>query len=395
LLNPEAENIFAGWLWAVEQEQIEEIDKTALALMLFADVNADMLIAESLFEKALSVKKFTVSNDLKGKLLANLAWCKLRTAKYQQSIEIANQGLGYLQTTQDLLGTGNCLLVLGLANENLGHFQEAYNYRLRKLQLHPENSINTANAKANLILSTLQLGHYDESKHYLKSAKELFRQHNNTENIVWLAYIEGRFYLELQDYIKAQAVLEKALVDASNYQLIHWVIQIKLMLAKLYLEVRDLEKASKVCVDIYNCHRQSLAGWNEILLFTVQGRIALARRNYSKAEHFLWESLLKTYKLGNVPGMLYRLILFFDLCLKIKRLDIAARLYGFLSRPENVQRTSFVDKMLFNERASRYQDFITPYKNLYTVWESLSLEEVTSIILNEFEEQNRSAALSR
>jgi predicted ATPase/DNA-binding SARP family transcriptional activator len=394
LLSPEAEDIFGAWRWAVEQENVEQIGKTALALMLFADVGTNMMIAESLFERALSLKTFTTSNELRGKLLANLAWCKLRLAKYQQAIEVANQGLDCLQMTQDLLNRGNCLLILGAANDELGNFQEAHIFRLQKVKLYPKNSLNAANAKINLILSALELGHYDEISNHL-STENTFKEHHEKESLVWLAYLKGRFYLEIHDHIKARGILEKALVDAVEQHLSHWVVQINLMLAKVHLEMNELEKANRLCTHTYQCHKQAISGWNEILLLTIQGRISLLQESYSKAQHFLWESLLKTYKLGNVPGMLYRLILFFDLCLKISRLDIAAGLYGFLSQRENAQRTSFVDKVLFNKLANHYQDFIAPHKNLYTVWEQLSLEEVTSIILNEFEEQNRSVVLSR
>ncbi|HEX6303084.1 MAG TPA: tetratricopeptide repeat protein, partial [Anaerolineales bacterium] len=260
----EIDNIRAAWQWAVDQADVEALDRSAECLWLYFENRGALREGETAFRQAAQALQQPANNAslmspsrdaVLGFVLAGQGWLWARRGEVEAGRKLMERGLAMMRQSdqlerqkeatimiwlgsvimlqgkfgevQDLMqecldlctqidyrwGLASSLRVLGTAAQFGGRFKQAEDYLNKSIAIYRQMGQKRMQAKAiqNLGIIAIWLGDYSHAEGLLTEAVQSSREHNDLVSLTDELRELGRLYIAVGQYQRALEMLEETL----------------------------------------------------------------------------------------------------------------------------------------------------------------------------------------
>ncbi|MFZ0548985.1 MAG: tetratricopeptide repeat protein [Candidatus Promineifilaceae bacterium] len=315
LITKEIENIRLAWEWALEQGQLELLNKGYLALYQFYEIRGWLEEGQQLFSQTTTTIRTRwdeIANApeqeelIYGRLRSREGWFTYRAGQFIHAKEIIEESerlFRHLGTKRDLAQSLNDL---GLLARRGGDYEKARQLFLESLALRREldDQRGTAISLNNIANAVRFLGEYDQAKRYLEEALELLQGQGNLMLLANVTNDLGEIHRATGIYEKARKYYEDSLALREKIGIRPGIAICLNNLGSIAHTMGDYESARRyaqgsLAIDIENGDKRAMP-----YPLSVLGRIARDEGNFDASFASFRRALQVCQELDYVPKTL-------------------------------------------------------------------------------------------
>jgi predicted ATPase len=374
-LSSELANLGKAWRWAADH-QWERVLPTTQALQWFFDEIARYQEGIVLLDYALQHFDPEKHKIIVGNLIAYKGWLTMRLSQYDEAVNMAERALSMTKGSEHHPSQRTALNTLGSSYIMMGYFEKAEESFREALRIVPEGSIGAGYVMGNLGLSQKSLGNYENAQTYLITSQAIFESTNQQNAIVWIKYLLGSLYIDIDETDKAEYIFLEAIAISENLGLTRWLNLLRIILAYTYLCKNEISNAYQLITKSLLQAQLRSEQFLESESLTTLGLIYIKQRNYTEALSVLKRSLKASYEEHDIPLLLCTLITLFDIYLQTQNAPKQKKISASLLAHENINRMTHVDKMRLRKLCAQHnllpeREVEQPYLSLRALIEFL------------------------
>ncbi len=215
----ELDNVRAAWQWIITYNEFELILWSLESVWSYYEIKCWFQEGEEMFRQAAeALAKHGPAEAQQQQLLAQLlirqGWFCMRLARFEQAINLLEQGLNLTRQVQNQLETGRALHHLGVVTGHLGQYAAAEQFLEESLAIYRQNGGNhfdLGSALGTLGTVLLKMGRFDEAKPVIDEGKIHYLQSGNPRAIALMYSFLGGFSIQTGNYREAKSLLHEGL----------------------------------------------------------------------------------------------------------------------------------------------------------------------------------------
>jgi predicted ATPase/DNA-binding SARP family transcriptional activator len=314
-IDEEIENVRAGWRWAVERGNFQDIDTYLEGLFSFYEMRGWFVEGAEFFSRALdrfarpsaaaSADPSTVE-IIRGRVMARQGAFVYRLGSYQKARQLLRESLALFRELDDQQELTFCLNYLGDLARLMGDYQEAKRLlqESRAICERLGGSKRSLRAQINLGIVEAALGDFEQARRLFRESLTISNQIENVWGMLKALSNLGIVACLMHDYVEAQQLLEESL---AIYEELEDPYGIAISLNNLGIAAYDLGQYAEA----QRLHQRSLEIFKEIgyqtgvgLVLKDLGYVAIAMGQDGEARLYFLEALKVVLKMQTVPSAL-------------------------------------------------------------------------------------------
>jgi predicted ATPase/DNA-binding SARP family transcriptional activator len=322
----ELRNIRAGWQWAVEQGEIEEINKSADAFWEYYEVRGRFNEGKAAFEhaplrlKLQSIIENSPKEDINsrtphytlGLLLSRQSWFCWRLGSFSEAREMLRGALTLLRHAGPGYRSeaGFCIWQLGVVAWYLGEYVEAKTYFQEGLAIGREINdwMLVLSSLHHLGLVAQAQGSYPEARQLLQESYEISREFDQMLGMEKALICWGYLVCLLKEYSQAGQFLREGLRLTRELKDMFGVGLGLCRLGNLMYEMQQYGEAKQLYQESLATYDAIGDKWGIALSLTHLGYATCALSEYQEAERHLHRALTLAMEIGVMPVALAALV---------------------------------------------------------------------------------------
>lgn len=215
----ELDNIRAAWQWALQQNKLEEIRRSASALYFFCQLQSRFVEGAEALQQArhcLEAMQPSHQRDLAlAGICCHLGWLCIRLGEFETAIQVLQRSCALhaqLNEPQQAFIAGHPSIPLAIVYHILGDFGRALALAGEALQTAEAQDDRSGLAYIHYALAAtnLALGHYEKARTHLEVASEMARAVGHRWFLPYILNESGKVARDTGNYVEAKSLFKES-----------------------------------------------------------------------------------------------------------------------------------------------------------------------------------------